>query len=173
MFFAVLPFVKSPDTHPTFEMYFTRPWLDTFTLSLNNFLSTVLQNIPLPTLLSFDDEQVKLRAMADEIAKLRSRAWDPIGSTGEQDKTPSQSKVRSQETHQHLLHEPFALLSGLYRGYTRTSRLGIQRSSAQSTCPRHLPTVHVRLGMVCRHNTRWDDAVQLYTRPATHPQQSV
>jgi hypothetical protein len=50
--------------------------LDTFTLSLNNFLSTVLQNIPLPTLLSFDDEQVKLRAMADEIETLRSKAWE-------------------------------------------------------------------------------------------------
>lgn len=77
----VLPFVKSPETHPTFEIYFTRPWLDTFTLSLNNFLSTVLQNIPLPTLLSFDDEQLKLRAMADEIETLRSKAWESYAST--------------------------------------------------------------------------------------------
>lgn len=72
--------MKSPETHPTFEIYFTRPWLDTFTLSLNNFLSTVLQNIPLPTLLSFDDEQVKLRAMADEIETLRSKAWESYAS---------------------------------------------------------------------------------------------
>ena len=68
----VLPFVKNPEAHPTFEIYFTKPWLDTFMLSLNNFLRTVLENIPLPTLLSFDDEQLKLRAMADEIETLRS-----------------------------------------------------------------------------------------------------
>lgn len=56
----VLPFVKNPETHPNFEIYFTRAWVDTFTLSLNNFLSTVFQNTPLPTLLSFDDEQVNI-----------------------------------------------------------------------------------------------------------------
>eukprot|EP00035_Acanthoeca_spectabilis_P025229 m.457456 g.457456 ORF g.457456 m.457456 type:complete len:658 (-) comp21265_c0_seq1:119-2092(-) len=70
-----LPFVKNPELQPMFETYFTRAWLDTFTLSLHNFLSTMFHNLPLPTLLSFDEEQIKLRAMVDEIESLRAAAW--------------------------------------------------------------------------------------------------
>jgi len=75
-----LPFIKNPELQPLFETYFTRAWLDTFTLSLHNFLSTMFHNLPLPTLLSFDEEQIKLRAMVDEIEGLRAAAWQDSGA---------------------------------------------------------------------------------------------
>eukprot|EP00038_Savillea_parva_P000007 m.93431 g.93431 ORF g.93431 m.93431 type:complete len:663 (+) comp10001_c0_seq2:61-2049(+) len=75
-----LPFVKNPELQPMFETYFTRAWVDTFTLSLHNFLSTMFHNLPLPTLLSFDEEQIKLRAMVEEIESLRAAAWQDSGT---------------------------------------------------------------------------------------------
>lgn len=71
----ILPFVKNPETHPTFETFFTRAWLETFTLSLHNFLNTVFHNLPLPTLLSFDDDQIRLRMMGEEVESLRASVW--------------------------------------------------------------------------------------------------
>lgn len=47
----VLPFTKSPETHPSFEPFFALSWLDALKVSLFNFLSSVLHAIPLPTLL--------------------------------------------------------------------------------------------------------------------------
>eukprot|EP00041_Stephanoeca_diplocostata_P010167 m.161627 g.161627 ORF g.161627 m.161627 type:complete len:680 (-) comp18051_c0_seq1:209-2248(-) len=71
----ILPFVKNPETHPTFETFFTRAWLETFTLSLHNFLNTVFHNLPLPTLLSFHDDQIRLRMMTEEVESLRASVW--------------------------------------------------------------------------------------------------
>ena len=59
----------------------------------------MLQNIPLPTLLSFDDEQVKLRAMADEIETLRSKAWESY--------TPTENQIiASHQIGNHVVDEP-------------------------------------------------------------------
>lgn len=82
-----LPFIKNPELQPMFETYFTRAWLDTFTLSLHNFLSTMFHNLPLPTLLSFDEEQIKFRAMGEEIESLRTAAWQDSGAGFPKDTT--------------------------------------------------------------------------------------
>ncbi|OWF40423.1 WD repeat-containing protein 91 [Mizuhopecten yessoensis] len=37
------PFIKSPEENATFVMYFTKPWQDTYFLSLHNFLSVIIQ----------------------------------------------------------------------------------------------------------------------------------
>ncbi|KAF8977228.1 WD repeat-containing protein 91 [Entomortierella lignicola] len=42
-----LPFSKKPEADPEFDVFFSKAWLDTFTISLHNFLSTVFQNMPL------------------------------------------------------------------------------------------------------------------------------
>ena len=36
-----LPFTKSADQHPTFKLYYTRDWYDSFLISLHNFFSTM------------------------------------------------------------------------------------------------------------------------------------
>ncbi|KAI1317220.1 WD repeat-containing protein 91 [Mortierella claussenii] len=40
-----LPFSKKPEADPEFDVFFSKSWLDTFTVSLHNFLSTVFQNM--------------------------------------------------------------------------------------------------------------------------------
>ncbi|XP_013383261.1 WD repeat-containing protein 91 [Lingula anatina] len=62
----VLPFIKNPEENPSFSMYFTKIWLDTFLLSLHNFLNVIFQSMPLPPLLSFKEEQAKLAQLQDE-----------------------------------------------------------------------------------------------------------
>uniref|UniRef100_A0A8D0CDF0 WD repeat-containing protein 91 n=1 Tax=Salvator merianae TaxID=96440 RepID=A0A8D0CDF0_SALMN len=39
----VLPFIPNPEANPTFATYFSRPWADTFIVSLHNFLSVLFQ----------------------------------------------------------------------------------------------------------------------------------
>ena len=43
-----LPFLKSPENDPQFELYFSPQWLENFTISLRNFLSLIFQNMPMP-----------------------------------------------------------------------------------------------------------------------------
>ena len=38
-----LPFILTPEQNPTFALYFSRQWTDTFLVSLHNFLSTLFQ----------------------------------------------------------------------------------------------------------------------------------
>ena len=42
---AALPYIKSPAQQPPFSKYFRRPWIDTFTLSLHNFLASIFQHL--------------------------------------------------------------------------------------------------------------------------------
>ncbi|CAG8485301.1 2863_t:CDS:10 [Paraglomus brasilianum] len=67
-----LPFSKNPATDPNFETFFTKQWLETFTVSLRNFLNTIFQNMPLPALLCFNIDRLQIRAMQTEIETLQS-----------------------------------------------------------------------------------------------------
>ena len=42
---TALPFVRKPETDPYFEPFFGRQWIETFTLSLQNFLQTVFHSL--------------------------------------------------------------------------------------------------------------------------------
>ncbi|KAI0211007.1 WD repeat-containing protein 91 [Lamellibrachia satsuma] len=63
----VLPFLKSPEEHRPFTMYFTKQWQDTFYLSLHNFLSAVIP------LLSPGEEQKKLTRLREENARYKQQ----------------------------------------------------------------------------------------------------
>ncbi|XP_028317912.1 WD repeat-containing protein 91 isoform X1 [Gouania willdenowi] len=67
----ILPFVPSPEQNPTFSVYFSRQWADTFLVSLHNFLSVLFQCMPQPVLLSFDADVQKMIALTDENEQLR------------------------------------------------------------------------------------------------------
>jgi hypothetical protein len=56
---TVRPHPQNPETHPVFETFFTRVWLDTFTLSLGNLLHTVFQHLPPPALASWEHDRVR------------------------------------------------------------------------------------------------------------------
>jgi hypothetical protein len=47
---AALPFTKNPDQHPTFRLYYSKEWLDTFQITLHNFFSTLFTSIHIPFL---------------------------------------------------------------------------------------------------------------------------
>jgi WD40 repeat protein len=56
----VLPYLKSPESDPNFSIFFSKSWVESFTLSLHNFLATIFQSLPLPKILNFNIER-KLR----------------------------------------------------------------------------------------------------------------
>ncbi|CAI2175437.1 8981_t:CDS:10 [Funneliformis geosporum] len=67
-----LPFSKNPATDPSFETFFTKQWLDKFTVSLHNFLNTIFQHMPLPSLLCFNLDRLRRRALQNEIDSLKT-----------------------------------------------------------------------------------------------------
>ncbi|CAO3617846.1 unnamed protein product [Cunninghamella echinulata] len=67
-----LAYVKTPNTDPVFETYFTKQWVDNYTTSLFNFLSTIFQNMPLPSLLAFNVDQAQRKTQQTEIETLKS-----------------------------------------------------------------------------------------------------
>ncbi|KAL7011582.1 hypothetical protein ACKWTF_014330 [Chironomus riparius] len=66
-------FCKSPEEHPSFAVYFTKNYPDTLFLSLHNFLATIFQSMPLPTLMRIESETVQIKKLQEENAKLRNR----------------------------------------------------------------------------------------------------
>ncbi|XP_077991954.1 WD repeat-containing protein 91-like [Glandiceps talaboti] len=68
-----LPFIKNPEQNVMFEMYFTKMWQDTLSISLQNFFSIIFQSMPLPILLSFDEEQLKHKTLEDENKVLKQQ----------------------------------------------------------------------------------------------------
>jgi hypothetical protein len=51
-----LPFLKNPEENPTFSIYFSKNWIDTFIVSLQNFLNITFQSLQFPRLLNYDED---------------------------------------------------------------------------------------------------------------------
>ncbi|XP_063239481.1 WD repeat-containing protein 91 [Bacillus rossius redtenbacheri] len=69
----MLPFVKNPEEVPCFAAHFTRQWQDTVLVSLHNFLSTIFQCMPLPTLASYEEDAARMKKLQEENDALRQR----------------------------------------------------------------------------------------------------
>ncbi|XXQ34920.1 WD domain, G-beta repeat [Plasmodiophora brassicae] len=67
-----LPYITHPMAHPRLSPFFTRAWRGATFTALNNFLATVLDTVPLPSLLQLHVERLKTQAQAAEIASLRN-----------------------------------------------------------------------------------------------------
>ncbi|KAI8349228.1 WD40-repeat-containing domain protein [Choanephora cucurbitarum] len=67
-----LPYLKNPMNDPTFEMFFSKQWVDNYTVSLYNFLATTFQNMPLPSLLSFNIDRVQRKTQQTELETLKN-----------------------------------------------------------------------------------------------------
>ncbi|CAG8453120.1 2689_t:CDS:10 [Ambispora leptoticha] len=67
-----LPFSKNPVSDPNFEPFFTKQWLETFTVSLHNFLNAIFQNMPLPSLLCFNIDRLHRISLQNEIKDLHN-----------------------------------------------------------------------------------------------------
>ncbi|XP_055615757.1 WD repeat-containing protein 91 [Toxorhynchites rutilus septentrionalis] len=67
------PFCKNPEEHSAFAVCFTKQWQDTLLISLHNFLSTIYQCMPQPTISKVDAESNLLRKLQEENAQLRAK----------------------------------------------------------------------------------------------------
>ncbi|XP_058467468.1 WD repeat-containing protein 91 [Malaya genurostris] len=67
------PFCKNPEEHSAFAVCFTKQWQDTLLISLHNFLSTIYQCMPQPTISKVEAESSLLRKLQEENAQLRSK----------------------------------------------------------------------------------------------------
>ncbi|EZA59415.1 hypothetical protein DMN91_001587 [Ooceraea biroi] len=67
------PFVKNPEDNPTYSVHFSKQWHDTMLVSLHNFLATIFQCMPQPTLLTIDEDTNKLKRLQEENEALRQR----------------------------------------------------------------------------------------------------
>lgn len=76
----VLPFMKNPEQHPDFEPYFSKQWVEMLSISLQNFISTMIVSVPKPMIFSLEDTQreknvllKKVDALQLEVDNLRSK----------------------------------------------------------------------------------------------------
>lgn len=70
---TVFPFCKNPDEHAVFAVCFTKQWQDTLLVSLHNFLATIFQCMPQPTLSRIETEATLVKKLQEENTLLRSR----------------------------------------------------------------------------------------------------
>lgn len=87
-----LPFLKNVEENPTFSVYFSRQWQDTMLLSLHNFISVVFQSMALPTLLSYEEELIRITSLQEEnemlkkkIASMQDGSFEPQKNASEDD----------------------------------------------------------------------------------------
>ncbi|XP_043488246.1 WD repeat-containing protein 91 [Polistes fuscatus] len=73
-----LPFIKNPEDNPIYSVHFSRQWQDTMVVSLHNFLATIFQCMPQPTLLTIDEDTNKLKRLQEENEALRQKLNEPI-----------------------------------------------------------------------------------------------
>ncbi|KAG5873290.1 hypothetical protein JTB14_028406 [Gonioctena quinquepunctata] len=69
----VLPYTKNPEENPTFALHFTKQWQDTLLVSLNNFLATVIQFMPTPTLMHYEEDAIKISKLEERNESLKKR----------------------------------------------------------------------------------------------------
>ncbi|XP_062914387.1 WD repeat-containing protein 91 [Mobula hypostoma] len=62
----ILPFIPNPEQNQVFATYFSKQWAETFLVSLHNFLSVLFQCMPVPVLLSFDEEVQRRHQLQEE-----------------------------------------------------------------------------------------------------------
>ncbi|XP_046416281.1 WD repeat-containing protein 91 [Neodiprion fabricii] len=73
-----LPFIKNPEDNPVYSVHFSRQWQDTMLVSLHNFLATIFQCMPQPTLLAIDEDSVRLKRLQEENDTLKQKLADAV-----------------------------------------------------------------------------------------------
>ncbi|XP_017778951.1 PREDICTED: WD repeat-containing protein 91 [Nicrophorus vespilloides] len=69
----MLPYIKNPEENPTFSLHFTKQWQDTLLVSLNNFLASIFQYMPTPTLMRFEEDANRIRNLDQTNQALRKQ----------------------------------------------------------------------------------------------------
>ncbi|XP_028138723.1 WD repeat-containing protein 91 isoform X2 [Diabrotica virgifera virgifera] len=72
-FLPMLPYVKNPEENPTFALHFTKQWQDKVLISLHNFLATIIQYMPTPTLMHYEEDVTKINKLEERNDSLKKR----------------------------------------------------------------------------------------------------
>ncbi|XP_006861211.1 PREDICTED: WD repeat-containing protein 91 [Chrysochloris asiatica] len=128
-----LPFLPSPDTNPTFATYFSRQWADTFIVSLHNFLSVLLQCMPVPVILSFDAECQRTNQIQEENEVLRQKLF-ALQAEIHRLKKEEQQPEEEEASVQHKLPPYISSMDRL--GDSELAMVCSQRGTALSQSPR-------------------------------------
>lgn len=90
-----------------YSVYFSKQWQDTLLISLHNFLATIFQCMPLPTLARIDSEATLIQKLQDENGALRDRievlqsiAGSPSGQSTSSSTSSHQSRFSTFNDHQ-------------------------------------------------------------------------
>jgi WD40 repeat protein len=68
-----LLYIKNPEQHSTFKIFYSKDWYDAFVVSLYNFFSIMFAGLPLPTLLQFEAEHHRISTLVTEKDLLHSQ----------------------------------------------------------------------------------------------------
>ncbi|XP_044272177.1 helicase ARIP4-like isoform X2 [Tribolium madens] len=84
----VFPYIKNHEENPAFTLYFTKQWQDTLLVSLHNFLASIFQYMPTPTLMHFEEDTIKINKLEQRNESLRNRLALLIDKGSEANVTP-------------------------------------------------------------------------------------
>lgn len=136
---AVFPFCKNPDEHAVFAVCFTKQWQDTLLVSLHNFLATVFQCMPQPTLSRIETEATLVKKLQEENTLLRNRLQTMSQQGAAQPTAASSPKNSATSTHQSrrtIFHEQKVRAPDLNKAHVQVSA---NPSSVNDVTPFYIP----------------------------------
>ncbi|XP_066253292.1 WD repeat-containing protein 91 [Euwallacea similis] len=87
----VLPYIKNPEENPTFAFQCTKQWQDSLLVSLHNFLASVFQYMPVPTLAHYEEDATKILKLEQKNESLKNRLALLIDRGAESNVAPCQA----------------------------------------------------------------------------------
>ncbi|XP_066145739.1 WD repeat-containing protein 91 [Euwallacea fornicatus] len=86
-----LPYIKNPEENPTFAFQCTKQWQDSLLVSLHNFLASVFQYMPVPTLAHYEEDASKILKLEQKNESLKNRLALLIDRGSESNVAPCQA----------------------------------------------------------------------------------
>ncbi|XP_057658359.1 WD repeat-containing protein 91 [Diorhabda carinulata] len=126
----VLPYIKNPEENPTFSLHFTKQWQDTLWVSVHNFLATIIQFMPIPTLMHFEDDATRISKLEERNESLKKRLILLLDRGPQSSVTPCQV-----EPPQHLLDDFYVIAqeNNLGESQARSLRSIIKNMSSSAS----------------------------------------
>lgn len=145
--------MKSPETEPHFKVFFHKSWHETLHRSLENFLSTIFQSIPLPRILNFnvertirrtmqeqintllqENESLKIRTdkLREELRRSKKMSLQALNKSQQSSPTSNQSSLDSEDEHDYIvrIHSPIPRVSSSTQDNQDNETLFIQSFSS-------------------------------------------
>lgn len=130
----VLPYIRNPEENATFSLHFTKQWQDILLVSLHNFFASIIQYMPTPTLVNYEENVTKIRKLAEKNESLKQR----LALLLERGSADSTITACSVETPPHVLDDFYIIAQESGVNSTDTQAKGLKnliRSMGSGTSP--------------------------------------